>query len=167
MDNHLAILNEILQFLRRFQRAEHLVQESLTFIAQLTGWAGIALLSLDHETGSVHVTASTGTFAPPLDAVAPADQPMVVTALQTKFLHRLSHGCLLPRGVSIFSASAGQANVAGIAMHIGGPFLKDEVEVVILPVKGNQNGGRDEFLPADDLILIDNCLQQAVHSVSI
>ncbi|MGC9394294.1 MAG: ATP-binding protein [Anaerolineae bacterium] len=87
MNNHLAILNEILQFLRRFQRAEHLVQESLTFIAQLTGWEGIALLSLDHETGSVHVTASTGKLAPPLDEVAPADQPMIVTALQTKFLH--------------------------------------------------------------------------------
>ena len=87
MNNHLAVLNEVLQFLRRFQRAEHLVQESLTFIAQLTGWAGIALLSPDHETGTVRVTASTGTLAPPLDEVAPADQPMIVTALQTKYLH--------------------------------------------------------------------------------
>jgi signal transduction histidine kinase len=87
VNNHLAILNEILQFLRRFQRAEHLVQESLTFIAQLTGWEGIALLSPDHETGTVHVTASTGRLAPPLDEVAPADQPMIVTTLQTKFLH--------------------------------------------------------------------------------
>ncbi|MFN2108073.1 MAG: ATP-binding protein [Anaerolineae bacterium] len=87
MNNHLAILNEILQFLRRFQRAEHLAQESLTFVAKLTGWAGIALLSLDHETGMVRVTASTGTLAPPLDEVAPADHPMLVTALQTKALH--------------------------------------------------------------------------------
>jgi PAS domain S-box-containing protein len=87
VNNHLAILNEVLQFLRRFQRAEHLVQESLTFIAQLTGWAGIALLSPDHETGMVRVTASTGTLAPPLDGIVPADHPMTVTAFQTKLLH--------------------------------------------------------------------------------
>jgi signal transduction histidine kinase len=85
--NHLAILNEILQFLRRFQRAEHVVQESLTFVAQLTGWAGLALLSPDHETGVVRVTASSGALAPPLDRVAPADQPMLITAFQTKSLH--------------------------------------------------------------------------------
>ena len=108
MNNHLAILNEILQFLRRFQRAEHLVQESLTFIAQLTGWGGIALLSPDHETGTVRVTASTGTLAPPLNEVIPADHPMLVTALQTKFLHYVPEvagtGVVFPLNVDLASA---------------------------------------------------------------
>lgn len=87
MNNHLAILNEVLQFLRRFQRTEHLVQESLMFIAQLTGWAGLALLSPDHETGVVRVTTATGALAPPLDGVVPADHPLIVTVLQTKTSH--------------------------------------------------------------------------------
>lgn len=87
MNNHLAILNEVLQFLRRFQRAEHLVQESLAYIAQLTGWVGIALLSPDHETGMVRVTAAAGPLAPPLAGAAPADQPMIVTVLQAKVSH--------------------------------------------------------------------------------
>ncbi len=87
MNNHLAVLNEVLQFLRRFQRAEHLVQESLAYMAQLTGWAGLALLSPDHETGMVRVTASTGPLAPPLDGVAPADHPLIVTVLQAKVSH--------------------------------------------------------------------------------
>lgn len=90
MNNHLAILNEVLQFLRRFQRAEHLVQESLTYIAQLTGWEGLALLSPDHETGLVRVMASTGLLAPPLDAVAPADHPSIVTVLQAKVSHYIA-----------------------------------------------------------------------------
>jgi len=87
VNNHLAILNEVLQFLRRFQRAEHLVQESLAYIAQLTGWVGIALLSPDHETGMVRVTAAAGPLAPPLAGAAPADQPMIVTVLQAKVSH--------------------------------------------------------------------------------
>jgi len=108
VNNHLAILNEVLQFLRRFQRAEHLVQESLTYIAQLTGWAGLALMAPDHETGMVHVTASTGPLAPPLNGVAPADQPLIVTVLQTKFSHYVAEtpGAALVFPLNVDSASA-------------------------------------------------------------
>lgn len=87
MNNHLAILNEVLQFLRRSQRAEHLAQESLTLIARLTGWAGLALLAPEHETGLVRVTASTGPLAPPLDGTAPAAHPLIAAPLQTKTFH--------------------------------------------------------------------------------
>ncbi len=84
MNDRLAILNEVLQFLRRFQRVERLAQESLTFIAQLTGWSGIALLSPDHDAAVVRVLASAGPLAPPLDASASSTHPLVATALQTK-----------------------------------------------------------------------------------
>jgi len=108
VNNHLAILNEVLQFLRRFQRAEHLVRESLTYIAQLTGWAGLALLSPDHETGMVRVTASTGPLAPPLDEAAPADHPLLVTVLQAKVLHYVADtpgaGLVFPLDVAHTSA---------------------------------------------------------------
>ncbi len=108
MNNHLAILNEVLQFLRRSQRAEHLAQESLTFIAQLTGWASLALLSPDHETGMVHVTASTGALAPPLDVIVAADHPLIVTVLQTKASHYVAEtsgaALVFPLGVEHASA---------------------------------------------------------------
>ncbi len=110
MNNHLAILNEVLQFLRRFQHAEHLVQESLTYIARLTGWAGLALLSPDHETGMVRVTAASGSLAPPLDGAAPADQPMIVTVLHTKVSYHvadtLGAGLVFPLDVEHASAMA-------------------------------------------------------------
>ena len=116
MNNHLAILNEVLQFLRRFQRTEHLVQESLAFIAQLTGWAGIALLSPDHETGVVRVTASAGTLAPPLDAVAPTDQPLIVTVLQTKYSHYVSE---TPGAALVFPLEAEQASALLVPLKRG------------------------------------------------
>ncbi len=116
MNNHLAILDEVLQFLRRFQRAEHLVQESLTYIAQLTGWAGIALLSPDHETGMVRVTASAGLLAPPLDGAAPADQPLIVTVLQAKVSHYVAD---TPGAELVFPLDADRASALLIPLKRG------------------------------------------------
>ncbi len=116
MNNHLAILNEVLQFLRRFQRAEHLVQESLAYIAQLTGWAGIALLSPDHETGMVRVTASAGLLAPPLDGAAPADQPLIVTVLQAKVSHYVAD---TPGAELVFPLDADRASALLIPLKRG------------------------------------------------
>jgi len=84
VNDRLAILHEVLQFWRRFQRVEHLAQESLALIAQLTGWSSIALLSPDHDATVVEVTASAGPLAPPLEARVPAAHPLITTALQNK-----------------------------------------------------------------------------------
>jgi len=116
VNNHLAILNEVLQFLRRFQRTERLMQESLAFIAQLTGWAGLALLSPDHESGVVRVTASTGALAPPLDAVAPTDQPLVVTVLQTKYFH---YAPAIPGAALVFPLEIEQASAVLVPLKRG------------------------------------------------
>ena len=117
MNDHLAILNEVLQFLRRFQRAEHLVQDSLTFIAHSTGWAGLALLAPDHETGVVRVKAAAGPLAPPLDEVSRADQPLVVTALQTKTLSYAS-------------------DISGAALVF--PLEIDHASAVVVPLKRSE-----------------------------
>ncbi|MBN2389290.1 MAG: GAF domain-containing protein [Anaerolineae bacterium] len=116
MNNHLAILNEVLQFQRRFQRAEHLVQESLTFIAQLTGWAGLALLLPDHESGIVRVMASTGALVPPSDEVVSADHPLIVTVLQTKFSHYVAD---TPGAALVFPLSIDHASVLLVPLKRG------------------------------------------------
>lgn len=108
MSNHVTILNEVLQFLRRFQRAEHLMQESLTLIARLTGWAGLALLSPDYEMGVARVTAAAGPLAPSLTALTPTEHPLIVTAFRTKSPHYVAEiaGAALPFPLAANCASA-------------------------------------------------------------
>ncbi len=116
MDNRLTVLNEVLQFLRRFQRVEGLAQESLAYIAQLTGWSGIALLAPDYDAGVVRVMASAGLLAPPLDASASAHHPHIATALQTKALDYASD---VPSAALLFPQTVDGCGVVVVPLKRG------------------------------------------------